>query len=188
MASLLLCIPLALPRWQHLDPGLREGIVSKSKGRTRRTGLPINACDLTPTGGQLNVSFPLSPGDSHILSLNSDVSLLSVITDVFENLMKGSAHLLRKMYIYTKISCKSKWLLISHGFFTPVLGTKGCRDRSSKTLYEGASGQQDPHPYPTSWSKCSADPDLVTTKPTSNFEQRQVHFLPYFGFSLRLES
>lgn len=69
-----------------------------------------------------------------------------VITDVFENMTKGTAHLLRKMHMHTKISCNSKWLFSNPRLLTLVLGTKGCRDRSSKMLYEGAPG----HDYPTS--------------------------------------
>lgn len=59
-----------------------------------------------------------------------------MIIDVFENLMKGIGSFFRKIYIYIKIFCNFKWLLINFRLLIRVLGIKGYRKRSIKELYE----------------------------------------------------
>lgn len=125
----------------YLDPRPLDVIASKSKDR-----LPASACHLTSTGCQTDVSFHLSPDGPHILSIKVSFSFscdYRCLGKFAEKYWSSP----QKMYVYTNISCNSKWSLINPGLSSPVLGATDGRE-APRCCVKGVLGQQDPSPTP----------------------------------------
>lgn len=177
---------MAPPTWRHLDPSLLELTVSKSQGRRRRTGPPPSAGHLTSPECQTNRSFCLSPDRSHILSPKNDLNtFLSVITDVLENVMEGTGHVLRETDTYTKMFYNSKWIF-NPGLLTSVLGQRAAGTEAPRCWVKGRLASKTPTRTPHLGANAPLTLIPQPEKSTSSFEQREVHFILQM-FSLDLK-